>query len=151
LDYANGPNINAELAAAAPQTLIDGGTSNFTAGQVLRTMYGLNTDGVVGGHGDTLQLQGTAALDFSILNATNKITGIERIDLSTSTQVQNVTLNYNDIFKLTDQHHTLVINVGFNDTLNLNGPEFAASGGMHKVLDNVAIDDAAQGGSADVK
>lgn len=142
IDIAANPNILSELSTSSSNTLVDGGFNDFRAGHILRTVYGLNqaTGSVMGGNdrGDTLEVLGGGTLDFTAIPTQNKLLDIERIDLVTSTATQNVTLHYSDIFDITSDRtrHTLVINVGNNDVLNLNGMT-----GMVKVLDDVLIDD----------
>lgn len=153
LDLTNGPNIVSELQTAGSNTLIDGGHSNFRAGQILHDNYGLNhTGGGFGGRGDTLMINGptSGVLDFSSFNAGNKITGIERVDLVTSTAVQQIRLNYDDVLELTDGKKTLLFNVGSGDVLNLAGAQFNTSN-MTKVLDNVAIEDGVEGGTSEIR
>ena len=125
---------------------IDGGHSNFRAGLVLNT-NGVNTvAGEAGGRGDSLVLEGAGTLDFSTVNSTNKIYSIERIDAAASVDAQTMILNYNDVLRLTDNKDTLIINIADGDHLTLNGMS-----GMTKVLDNVAIDDAANGNAASMR
>lgn len=151
LDFANGPNIASDLQTAGSQTFIDGGDSEFNIGHVLRNTYGLDSYGMTGGQGDTLELLGGATLDFGTIITPNKITGIERLVMDSDASAQTVTLRYSDVLNLTDDHtgHTLVINLGAGDTLNLNGSAFNLAN-MNKVLDDVALDDGPSG-SPDVK
>lgn len=136
----NSTTVVADLTTAGSNTMLDGGHSNFRAAVGL----GLNhLQGEVGGRGDSLVLEGTGTLDFGAIPAGNQITSIERIDMVASTSAQTVTLNYNDILRITDDKNALIINVGTGDTLNLNGMT-----GMSKVENDISINDAANGDAA---
>jgi hypothetical protein len=127
-------------------SIMDGGHSNFRAGLVLNA-NGVNTvKGEAGGRGDSLVLDGTGSLNFSNVNSTNKIYSIERIDSAESTDAQTMILNYNDVLRMTDDKNTLIINIDDGDHLDLTGMS-----GMVKVLDNVNIDDAANGDAANMR
>jgi hypothetical protein len=145
LDFSGG-NIATELQTASSNTDIEGGHSNFRAGDILRSTFGLNTIGGTGaGRGDTLTLQGAGTLDFSTIHSNNNISGIERIDALGGT-VQTITLRYQDVLDLNGRpgNAALIINLGTGDTLNLQGSGFNLSN-MNKVADNFAIDDGIQG------
>ncbi|MCB1532157.1 MAG: FecR domain-containing protein [Alphaproteobacteria bacterium] len=130
---------------------IDGGFNDFRAGDVLGALTNpaLNkfnpfaTDGYTEmGRGDTIALQGGADIDFTAIND-SYIRNIERIDVSTDTAANTVTLNYSDVIAMTDGKNTLILNLDSNDTLNFNdlGNTFT------KVADDLVVDDARQGDS----
>lgn len=145
LFLSSGSTVIADLQTSLNST-IDGGHSNFRAGLVLNTS-GVNTvAGEAGGRGDSLVLEGAGTLNFSTINSTNKIYSIERIDAANSVDAQTMILNYNDVLRLTDDKDTLIINIADGDQLTLSGMT-----GMTKVLDNVAIDDAANGNATSMR
>jgi len=126
--------------------VVDGGHSNFRAGITLNGL-GVNTvAGEAGGRGDSIILDGAGTLNFGTLNGANQLSSIERIDAATSTATQTIQLNYNDILGMTDDKNALIINIANNDRLELTGMT-----GFTRVLDNVAINDAANGGTAVMK
>ncbi len=139
LDNANGP-VYADLTTVASNTIIEGGSGGFHAGDILRGL-GLNTFAGNGldGRGDTLELQGAGTLDFGLMTTHgNSVKGFERLDTQFSTSVQTVILSYDSILGMTDDRtgHTLIINRGANDFINLE--DFAAHG-MVKVMDDQNI------------
>jgi hypothetical protein len=144
-DFATGGATLGDSQLVTPNGLeIDGGSSDFRAGVLLRTEHGLNIAGLgTGGRGDTLDFQGVGGLNLTTMNASNHISGIERIDMAGSTGNQVVTLNYNAVFNMTDvdSSHTLIINVGNGDTLNLNGAEFAGMRNAGPARNNILVDD----------
>ncbi|MCC7305880.1 MAG: FecR domain-containing protein [Alphaproteobacteria bacterium] len=150
LNSGSAPNLLAELNTAGSNTVIDGGHSNFRAGAAL-TADGVPTPGLTGGRGDTLQLEAAGTLDFTQIVPTNRIMGIERLDMIGTTSVANtVVLRYQDVLNMTGHENGLIINMDGNDTLTLVGSEFNLSN-MIKVRDNFIIDDAANGQAADNK
>ncbi len=144
----NGSTVLSDLLIAGTGTVIDGGHSNLRVAALLRA-EGVTVDGEGDGRGDTLTLMSAnaASLDFSLINANNSITSIERIDTITSAQAQTLHLNYNDVLRITDDKNILTFNLGAGDILNLDGMT-----GMNKVLDgttdNFQVNDGPQGGTA---
>ena len=157
-------NANAvtQLQSANPYSLIDGGSSAFRAGDALASqiskLAGFNDGNTELGRGDSLIFQGVSAIDFRNID-NNFIRGIERLDFVTDTATNVVNLSYQDVFEMTDQKKTLIINLGANDTLNFwdidgsNNWDGQNGNKFQKVADNLGIDDArgnaATGSTAD--
>ncbi len=132
LKLNGGSSVLGDLSTGGSGLIIDGGHSNFRAGMAIGSPFG-----EVGGRGDSLVLEGSGSLDFSTIHINNKITSIERLDMLDA-GAQTVSLNYNDILRITDDKSVLVINVGAGDTLNLSDMT-----NMTRTHNNLVIDDGA--------
>lgn len=118
--------------------VLDGGHSQFRAGQALRGHGVSYNHGGAGdtGYGDTVVFTGTFVnLDFSSVDS-DYFRGIERIDLTETIGIIS-NLTYADIVNITDHKNTLIIRGD-------NGGDAVDFGGLlsgNQVADNVFIDD----------
>ncbi len=100
---------------------------------------GTHGDGVVGTpDGDVLKLVGS--IDFRNIND-DAIRNMEIIDTVGDTTAQTVTLAYSDILEMTDGNNTLIINLGGNDALDLDGIDLSGFSSTDVDVDNDGFTD----------